>query len=79
MAKKKTLMVDTHKVGADWSINVSGRGEDIFQLFGSMVRSFAGEKDLPIINATDPFPVSKARKKKAIKALEELKTKVKEA
>ena len=26
MAKKKTLLVETHKAGAEWSIKVSGRG-----------------------------------------------------
>jgi hypothetical protein len=38
-----------------------------------MVRKFAGDKELPIVNATDPFPVGRARKKKTIKALQELK------
>ena len=41
MAKKKSLLVETHKAGAEWSIKVSGRGEDIFQLFGWMVKVFA--------------------------------------
>jgi hypothetical protein len=40
------------------------------------VRNFAGDTKLPIVNATDPFPPSKERKKKAIKALQELKTAV---
>ena len=79
MAKKKSLLVETHKAGAKWTIAVSATGEDIFQLFGSIVRKFAEDKGLPILNASDPFPVSKRHKKKAIKALEELKDKVKQA
>lgn len=81
MAKKKTLLVETHKAGAAWSIKVSGGGEDLFQLFGSMVRQFAGE--IPIVNATDPFPPPGRKRKKnkvpvgdkkaAIAALQDLK------
>jgi len=81
MAKKKSLLVETHKAGKNWSIAVSGQGEDLFQLFASIVRNFAGDNFLPIVNATDPFPVTKQRKKKTVKidakksieALQELK------
>ena len=82
MAKKKSLLVETHKAGAEWSIKVSGRGEDIFQQFGSIVTNFASDKGVPIVNATDPFwgPPARKRKKKekpdpkkAIAALQELK------
>jgi hypothetical protein len=76
MAKKKQLLVETHRAGKSWSIMVSGAGEDIFQLFGSVVRNFASDTKLPIVNATDPFPMTKERKKKAVKALQDLKTAV---
>jgi len=64
MAKKKQLLVETHRAGKSWSIMVSGAGEDIFQLFGSVVRNFAGDTKLPIINTTDPFPPAKVRRVK---------------
>jgi hypothetical protein len=63
MAKKKTILVETHKAGRAWSIKVSASGEDIFQLFASIVRTFAADEQLDMLNTSDPFPEKRARKK----------------
>lgn len=64
MAKKKTILVETTKAGPNWSIKVSARGEDLFQLFGSMVSIFTTENKLGMVNASNPFPPTKTRRKK---------------
>jgi hypothetical protein len=63
MAKKKTILVETHKAGRSWSIKVSASGDDIFQLFASMVRGFAADEQLDMLNNSDPFPPVRKRKK----------------
>jgi len=63
MAKKKTILIETHKAGRAWSIKVSASGEDLFQLFGSMVRIFAADQECAILNSSDPFTLSRRSKK----------------
>lgn len=68
MAKKKTVLVETKKAGRNWSITVSAQGEDLFQLFGSIVRNFTADKSIAIVNVTDPFSSPPKRKKKSSKS-----------
>jgi len=63
MSKKKTILIETHKTGRAWSIKVSASGEELFQLFGSMVRIFAADQECAILNNSDPFTLSRRSKK----------------
>jgi len=72
MAKKKTILIETHKAGRAWSIKVSASGEDLFQLFGSMVRIFADDQGCAILNNSDPFTLSRKRKKQTVEMLQEI-------
>ncbi len=62
--KKKTVLVETSKVGKSWSIKVTSSDPLFRDYLGKIIRDYATETSTMLVNASDPFGEVRVKRKK---------------